>query len=90
MSTAIYTTSNGVFQQFFGLMGNMAHGNLMRQIQYLKVENQILRGKLGRVVTTTPAEKRRLIKYGLPLNGSIRGLISIVTYSTFRCLIRPL
>jgi len=84
MSTNIYTTNQGIFQQFFGLMGNMVHGNLVRQIQYLKVENQILRSKVGTRVTTTASEKKRLIKYGLPLGGSIKGLVSIVTYSTFR------
>jgi putative transposase len=35
-------------------------------------------------VYVTPSEKRRLIKYGLPLGGGIRNLLSIVSYSTFR------
>jgi putative transposase len=56
----------------------------MREIEYLKVENQILRGKIGKRVSTTEAEKRRLIKFGLPLGGKIKNIISIVAYSTFR------
>jgi putative transposase len=60
----------------------------MRQIDYLKVENQILRSKLGQRVNVTKAERRRLIKYGLPLGGNIRNLISIVNYSSFRRWVR--
>jgi hypothetical protein len=50
----------------------MTHSNLIRQIEYMKVENEILRSKLPKRITTTPAEKRRLIKYGLPLRGQIK------------------
>lgn len=84
MVTNSYTTNNGVFQELLTLLGMTVQSRLIRQIQYLRVENQILRSKLGKVVTTTPTEKRRLIKFGLPLGGSIRDFISIVTYSTFR------
>ena len=78
------TKNNWIFQEFLFLLGHMVQSNLVRQIDYLKAENQILRGKLGRIVSTTPAEKRKLIKYGLPLNGDIRRFINIVSYSTFR------
>jgi len=85
MSTAnTYTINSSVFQEFLFLLGKLVHSNLVRQIEYLKVENQILRSKLGRIVTTTPSEKRRILKYGLALGSDIRNLISIVTYSTFR------
>ena len=63
----------------------MVHSNLVKQIDYLKVENQILRSKLGKKrVSLSLSEKQRLIKYGLPLGGSIKRFISIVSYSTFR------
>jgi len=62
----------------------MVHSNLVKQIDYLKVENQILRSKLGQKVNLTNAERQRLIKYSLPLGGGIRSLLSIVSYSTFR------
>ena len=80
----IYTKNNGIFQEFLFLLGHMAHSNLMCQIDFLKTENKILRSKLGKRVNVTASEKQQLIKYGLPLNGSIRYFLSIVCYSTFR------
>ena len=82
--TNSYTINSSLFQEFLGLLGNMTHGNLIRQIEYLKVENEILHSKLPGRITTTPAEKRRLIRYGLPVGGQIKNVISIVSYSTFR------
>ena len=82
--TNSYTINSSLFQEFLGLLGNMAHIDLIRQIEYIKVENEILRSKLPKRITTTPAEKRRLIKYGLPLKGQIKRIITIVGYSTFR------
>ncbi len=80
----MFTTNNGVFQEFLALLGKMVHSDLVRQMEYLKVENQILRSKLGRRINVTPSERRRIVKYGLPLRGNIRKVISIVSYSTFR------
>jgi len=57
--TDSYTINGTVFQEFLTLLGKMVHGNLMRQIEYLKVENEILRGKLPKRVTATPAETSR-------------------------------
>ena len=82
--TKSYTINGNLFQEFLGLLGKMTHSSLMRQIEFMKVENEILRSKLPKRITTTPAEKRRLIKYGLPLYGQIKSIISIVGYSTFR------
>ncbi len=80
----IYTKNNHIFQEFLLLLGHLVHSNLMRQIDYLKAENKILRSKLGRRVNLSMSEKRRIVKYGLPLGASIRNFISIVNYSTFR------
>lgn len=82
--TYLYITNNALFQEFLTLLGKMVESNLIRQIEYLKVENKILRSKLGSRVSTTSSEKRRLIKFGLPLRSDIRNIISIVGYSTFR------
>ena len=65
----MFTTNNGVFQEFLVLVGKMVHSDLVRQMEYLKVENQILRSKLGRRISVTPSERRRIVKYGLPLGG---------------------
>ena len=82
--TKSYTINGTLFQEFLGLLGKMTHSNLLRQIEYMKVENEILRSKLPKRITTTPSQKRRLIKYGLPLRGQIKSIITIVGYSTFR------
>ena len=63
--TKSYTINSSLFQEFLRLLGKMTHSNLIRQIEYMKVENEILRSKLPKRITTAPAEKRRLIKYGV-------------------------
>lgn len=77
-------SSGFLFQEFFELLGQLAHGGLMRQIEYLKVENEILRSKCRKRITTTADEKYRLLQYGLPLGGKLKKIIGIVHYSTFR------
>ena len=55
---------------------------LARQIQYLKVENSILRGKLPGRVTVTLAERLRLIRYARQVGSAIRSLVTIVSPAT--------
>lgn len=85
MSTAnIITTNHGVFQEFLVLIGKMVHCGLVKEIEYLRVENQIMRNKLGRYIRLTPSERQRILKFGLHLGPEIRRVINIVNYSTFR------
>ena len=86
----INTPQNKVFQHFLAVLGKMVHADLVRQNEYLMVENKILRSKLGKQVRTTYPEKIKLIRYGLPIGGNIKKLISIVDYSTFRRWIKDL
>lgn len=58
------TKNAWIFQEFLFLLGHLVHSNLMRQIDYLKVENKILRNKAGKIVKATPVERRLLI--GIP------------------------
>ena len=83
ISQKTYTMDRGLFHEFFILLGKIVHADLVKQAEYLKVENQILRGKLGRCIKVTPSEKRRLIKYGTPLGPDIKRFMSIVSYTTF-------
>ena len=83
-SSTINITENKLFQHLLLTLGKMIHADLIRQIEYLKVENGILRSKLGKQVRTSYHEKMKLIRYGLRIGGSIKQLISIVNYSTFR------
>ncbi len=43
------------------IFARVSHHDLARMVQYLKVENAILRSKLPKV---TPKERARLVKYG--------------------------
>lgn len=84
LSNVIYTPQNQIFQYFLTTLGQMVHADLVRENEYLRVENKILRSKLPKHVRTTYPEKLKLIHYGLRLGGKIKEVISIVNYVTFR------
>ena len=55
--------------------------SLIQQNQFLKTENQVLRGRLSDRVIPTPDERRLLMKFGAPLGNAIKDLITIVGHS---------
>jgi putative transposase len=59
-----------------------SHQDLVRQIQYLKVENEVLRGKLPGRVTVTLAERLRLVRYARKVGSALRSLVTIVSPET--------
>jgi putative transposase len=61
----------------------MTQDNLIHQIEYLKVENEILRKRVGRSIRPAPAEKIKLVKFGVPLGKDLKNIITVVTYETF-------
>ena len=71
------------FHALFLFLAQATHDELIRQIQYLKVENEMQRGKLPKHITITPAERARLLKFGKPVGPAIKELISIVHPRTF-------
>ncbi|MCK5606179.1 integrase core domain-containing protein [Candidatus Pacearchaeota archaeon] len=84
MSSITFTKNCSGFSEIINILGKFVYSDIIRQIEYLKVENTILRSKLGIRIKTTKSEKRKLIKYGKPLKNSLKELISIASYSTFR------
>jgi len=56
---------------------------LAKYLEYLKVENRILRNKLPKRITITLAERAQLVKHGKPVGKAIRDLITIVSPRTF-------
>jgi putative transposase len=72
-----------VFQSFLLMLASATDRELSKQVQFLKVENQILRGRLPKRITVTPLERRRLVKYGRPLGKAIKELITIVSPLAF-------
>lgn len=77
-----------IFSELLSLIGRMTQENLTCQVEFLKVENEILRKRVGRNIRPTPAERRRLLKFGVPLGKDIKGIISIVRYETFQIWVR--
>ena len=86
--TVSYTTTQGLFQELFQLLGKAVQSDLVRQIEYLRVENQILRRKLTTRVIVTPSERRRLLRFGRVLGTELKRCLSIVSYQTFQKWIR--
>jgi putative transposase len=69
-------------------LGRSDHDQLIAQIQYLTIENQILRSKLPKRVSLTLKERRRLIRFGKAVGDELRHIISIVQFSTFQKWLR--
>jgi putative transposase len=67
----------------FLILAHASHKDLIRQIQFLKIENEMLRSRLPKIIRVTPAEKQRLLKFGRLLGSAIKELITIVTPRTF-------
>jgi putative transposase len=65
------------------LLARLTDRQLAAVVQYLKVENDILRSNLPKRVTVTAREKQRLLKFGRPLRSAIKHVITIVTPRTF-------
>ncbi len=86
--TVSYTTRQGLFQALFQLLGNAVQSDLVRQIEYLRVENQVLRSWLTKRVIVTPSERRRLLRFGLVLGKDLKSCLSIVSLQTFQKWVR--
>jgi putative transposase len=72
-----------IFHPLMYLLACATRQELARQVQFLKTENEILRARLPKKITTTPEERRKLIKAGKKVGAAIKELISIVTPATF-------
>ena len=72
-----------IFHPLMYLLACATRQKLARQVQFLKTENEIHRARLPKRITTTPAERKRLVKAGRKLGSAIKGLISIMTPATF-------
>src|SRR5690606_6766233 len=73
-----------IFHPLLYLLACATRQELARQVQFLKTENEILRARLPKKITTTPEERRKLVKAGKQLGSAIKELISIVTPATFK------
>jgi len=70
------------------LLARTIHSQLIRENEFLKVENQILRSKVKGKIVPTPEERAKLVRFGRELGPAIKNIISIVTPGTFRRWVR--
>src|SRR5258708_15855843 len=72
-----------LFHGFLLLLARATDRELAKFLQFLKVENKVLRDRLPERISVTPQERRLLLKYGKPLGSAIKELITIVSARTF-------
>jgi len=60
------------------------HAALARQVEYLVVENRLLRAQISGPVRLTDRERARLVRFGVAVGPALKDLISIVKYDSFR------
>jgi len=77
-----------IFHPLLLLIASKVDRELAKHVQYLKVENQILRARIPKQIHTTKDERARLLKFGKPLGKDIDRLITIVTPGTFHRWVR--
>ena len=78
-----YSIKN-LFQSFLLLLLSESKDREAAQtILYLKVEAEILRGKIPGQIRVTKRERQRLIRFARPLGKAIAGLVTIVSPRTF-------
>jgi len=83
-----YTPNSNIFQELLFMLGKMVHSDLVRQIEYLKAENRVLRGRLPKKIRLIQKEQEQILKYGRPLGASIKQVLTITSYQTFRRWLR--
>lgn len=73
-----------LFQPLLFLLAQCARNELIRQIEFLQAENEMLRSRVPKKhVVLKPAERDRLLKLGAAIGPKLKHIITIVGYSTF-------
>ncbi|MFQ5734205.1 MAG: hypothetical protein ACE5KM_19895 [Planctomycetaceae bacterium] len=78
-----------LFQPLLFFFAKCTRNELIRQIEFLRAENELLRKRVPRKqIHLNPEEKARLMKLGNVIGTGLRHLITIVTYQTYRRWVR--
>jgi len=67
---------------FLAAVGRLFKSRIALENAYLRQENKILRGKIGKRVPLTETERVVLVRYGLPIRDRLADIISIVMPET--------
>jgi putative transposase len=74
-----------IFQPLLFLLARCTRNQLIRQIEFLKAENEMLRARVPmKHIHLKPEERQRLLKLALAIGPDVKHLISIVTYDAIR------
>ena len=72
-------------QPLLFFLARCTRNQLIRQIEFLKAENEMLRKRVPKKrIWLTSEEKDRLFTLGLPLGADIKHVLTIVSYDTLR------
>src|SRR5262245_29158071 len=73
-----------VFHPLLYILFSPSKQELIRDVHYLKIENQRLRNRLPETIRTTPEERRELVKAAQGISKkTLRELVTIVSPATF-------
>ena len=72
-----------IFHPLLAMIASATDRELARYVEFLKVENRILRSRIPGQVHTKPEERSRLVKLGRDLGRAIEELITLVSPATF-------
>lgn len=73
-----------IFQPLLFLLAHCTRNELIRQIEFLKAENEILRKRIPKKHIVLKSDERdRLMKLGAALGSTLKHTITIVGYGTY-------
>ena len=80
-----------IFQPLLFVLARCTRNQLIRQIEFLKAENEMLRKRIPRrAIVLKPEERDRLIRLGQAMGVCVKPFITIVTYETYNFWMRKL
>jgi putative transposase len=86
-----YIAMERIFQPLLFFLARCSRNELIRHIELLKTENEMLRKRLKmRAIFLKPDERARIIELGEAIGPAVQHLLTIVRYSTYRYWIRNL
>ena len=84
-----FITMSRIFQPLLFLLARCTRNELIRQIEFLKAENLILRQRVPKKrIFLTDEEKAQLIELGQAIGPALKHLLTIASYDTCRRWVR--